>query len=618
MAVARSLIVDIAMNTAKITKDIQKIRGDFDQLGSAVKKLGGVLGVAFSINTLVRYGDAIIEQAKKAEQAENRITAVLRATGEAAGFTKIQLDAMADSMALSTQFDDESIRGAQAELLKFRNIHGEVFTDALKLSADVAAFFGEDIPEAAAKLGRSLVDPETAFGLLKRAGIDLSDQQKDMIKKLQETGQTAEAQRVILDRLKGSFAGTAEEMNTGITKATGDLSKAWDEMLEAFGRTSTVNAGLIATTGIITTLLRNVRELLDEMRNADDLIKLGLKKPEFKRFEGGDFGKPIGKGGFGDLPKTGKVLTIEDSEALEFEHQKRITEILKKEEAGRIRSTLEHARAAEDAIRAENEISEGLTREGITRQTEIIIAGEQEKRKRKLEVIRESILDEDTLLQEQFDRRLENIQIAYEMEIISKADRDSLIEQSELEHLARMGDMNAKAQLEGLKFQKLTDFQKIQNVLQTGEELTSSVATSSKTLFNINKSLALANAAVSLPDAVLQSFQKGGGYPWGLIPAGLMLAKGLAQIRAIKSASFGTSSSAPSVGGGGAISVTNVGASSQPGPTGTQQLPSQNITINIQNGMGDRAYWQGLIDDVIVPGINDARDRNINLNIRTV
>src|SRR3990167_896688 len=617
MAVARSLIVDIAMNTAKITKDIQKIRGDFDQLGSAVKKLGGVLGVAFSINTLVRYGDAIIEQAKKAEQAENRITAVLRATGEAAGFTKIQLDAMADSMALSTQFDDESIRGAQAEILKFRNIHGEVFTDALKLSADVAAFFGEDIPEAAAKLGRSLVDPETAFGLLKRAGIDLSDQQKDMIKKLQETGQTAEAQRVILDRLKGSFAGTAEEMNTGITKATGDLSKAWDEMLEALGRTSTVNAGLTATTGIITTLLRNVRELLDEMRNAD-LIKLGLKKPEFKRFEGGDFGKPIGKGGFGDLPKTGKVLTIEDSEALEFKHQKRITEILKKEEAGRIRSTLEHARAAEDAIRAENEISEGLTREGITRQTEIIIAGEQEKRKRKLEVIRESILDEDTLLQEQFDRRLENIQIAYEMEIISKADRDSLIEQSELEHLARMGDMNAKAQLEGLKFQKLTDFQKIQNVLQTGEELTSSVATSSKTLFNINKSLALANAAVSLPDAVLQSFQKGGGYPWGLIPAGLMLAKGLVQIRAIKSASFGTSSSAPSVGGGGAISVTNVGASSQPGPTGTQQLPSQNITINIQNGMGDRAYWQGLIDDVIVPGINDARDRNINLNIRTV
>ena len=69
MAVARSLVVDIAMNTAKITKDIQKIRGDFDQLGSAVKKLGGVLGVAFSINTLVRYGDAIIEQAKKAEQA---------------------------------------------------------------------------------------------------------------------------------------------------------------------------------------------------------------------------------------------------------------------------------------------------------------------------------------------------------------------------------------------------------------------------------------------------------------------------------------------------------------------------------------------------------------------
>ena len=147
--------------------------------------------------------------------------------------------------------------------------------------------------------------------------------------------------------------------------------------------------------------------------------------------------------------------------------------------------------------------------------------------------------------------------------------------------------------------------------------MTKGVAANNKTLFQINKAAALANAIISMPEHISRTMAK---YPFPLSIAmgALAAAASLAQIKAIKSASFGSATSAPSVGGGGAMPVTNVGASSQPGPTGTQQLPSQNITINIQNGMGDKAYWQGLIDDVIVPGINDARDRNINLNIRTV
>ena len=45
---------------------------------------------------------------------------------------------------------------------------------------------------------------------------------------------------------------------------------------------------------------------------------------------------------------------------------------------------------------------------------------------------------------------------------------------------------------------------------------------------------------------------------------------------------------------------------------------TQNVTVIIQNGTGDNTYWQKLIDDVIVPGINDAVNRNINLTVRTV
>ena len=43
---------------------------------------------------------------------------------------------------------------------------------------------------------------------------------------------------------------------------------------------------------------------------------------------------------------------------------------------------------------------------------------------------------------------------------------------------------------------------------------------------------------------------------------------------------------------------------------------TQNITVNVQNGTGDAAYWQDLIDSVIVPGLGDAQRRNVNLTIR--
>jgi tape measure domain-containing protein len=92
----------------------------------------------------------------------------------------------------------------------------------------------------------------------------------------------------------------------------------------------------------------------------------------------------------------------------------------------------------------------------------------------------------------------------------------------------------------------------------------------SKKVFETGKALALASAAVSLPSAVLESFSNGGGYPWGLVPAGAMLATGLKNIADIKNAKFGSSPSASSAaaaptpsgsttetrgGGGGSFSV---------------------------------------------------------------
>lgn len=103
----------------------------------------------------------------------------------------------------------------------------------------------------------------------------------------------------------------------------------------------------------------------------------------------------------------------------------------------------------------------------------------------------------------------------------------------------------------------------------------------SKKIFKVGQTLALAQAAVSLPAAVLESFKNGGGYPWGLIPAGAMLATGLKNIQQIKNAGAGLGGG----GGGGSIGATIGGGSSSIAPpqtTASQPAFQQKQVIEVR------------------------------------
>lgn len=206
----------------------------------------------------------IVEHTKEAEQASARLDAILRNTGAAAGYNREQLDAMAGALAKSTQFDDDALRKAEAELLVFGNIHGETFKTALKLSADLAAFWGTDLPSAARDVGKALAEPETAFKLLKSAGVVLTDQQKDQIKHMGALGDTAGQQAVIMEKLQGALGGVSEEMNSGFTKATSDASKAWDDLIKALGKTPLVHGTVEGTLHNVTQSLKDMKKIVED------------------------------------------------------------------------------------------------------------------------------------------------------------------------------------------------------------------------------------------------------------------------------------------------------------------------------------------------------------------
>lgn len=137
--------------------------------------------------------------------------------------------------------------------------------------------------------------------------------------------------------------------------------------------------------------------------------------------------------------------------------------------------------------------------------------------------------------------------------------------------------------------------------LSYGQKALSGAAKQSKEMFEIQKTLALANVAVTLPDAIMKSWDNAGGYPWGIIPAGLMAAAGIAQIQAINATSFGSKPKTPSAGGGGG-SVPSPSASQLPATAGTG-ASGTTITVNIGgNVIGNEEF----VNNILIPEIRTA------------
>ncbi len=147
------------------------------------------------------------------------------------------------------------------------------------------------------------------------------------------------------------------------------------------------------------------------------------------------------------------------------------------------------------------------------------------------------LLDEQLILMEQTKE-----QTLTEINADGKAARDLLAEQERKTRLYQMGQLGS-------------------SLMSLGQE-------QSKGIFKIGQGLSLAQAAIALPTAVMESFKNGGGYPWGLAPAAAMAATGLKNIQAIKNASVGGGSASAFVGSG-----TSSGGAAPTLPTTPQSAP---------------------------------------------
>jgi len=221
--------LDTAKNQVKSASD--GMSASLDSTAESSSKLRGAFS---SLATQFALGQAIFTVAQKAissikgvltdgiqaskdwQTAQAQMQAGLKSTSDASGMTSKSLIELAENMEKSTPISKEATLTGENMLLTFTGIGKQVFPQATQAVADMATrMSGGAVPtmqmmnSTALQLGKALNDPETGLTKLQRMGVVFTQQQKDQIKTLQDSGHTMQAQQVILDELGKEFGGSA-------------------------------------------------------------------------------------------------------------------------------------------------------------------------------------------------------------------------------------------------------------------------------------------------------------------------------------------------------------------------------------------------------------------------
>jgi hypothetical protein len=234
---------------AQFDRTVKSTRSGLSSLAASARRTLGGIAVAYA-------GAFSIDKADQQQQAEKKLSATLKATGYAAGFSANELKKFAAERQGLTNFGDEATINLQALLTTFKQIKGPVFKETTLLAQDMASVMGTDLSAAAIQLGKAVNDPTVGLTALTRVGVTFSQQQKDQIRDLQKSGDLMGAQKMILSELRSEFGGAAEAM-----------ASPWQQLQNELGDTAeTVGAVLMPAVQLFNWAARNLNVVVNDVR----------------------------------------------------------------------------------------------------------------------------------------------------------------------------------------------------------------------------------------------------------------------------------------------------------------------------------------------------------------
>lgn len=206
-----------------------KASGAFRDVGDAAERAGKKSegfgssissGMKLAVGAIAAAGlgsafSGFVQGARDAREVSSVTAQIIQSTGGAAGVTAGQVQKLAESMSLKNGIDDEVIQRGANLLLTFKNVRNEageganVFDRATMAAADLSAAGFGSVESASTMLGKALNDPLAGLTALGRAGVTFTEQQKEQIRTLVESGRTLEAQKIILDEVGAQVGGAA-------------------------------------------------------------------------------------------------------------------------------------------------------------------------------------------------------------------------------------------------------------------------------------------------------------------------------------------------------------------------------------------------------------------------
>jgi hypothetical protein len=186
-----------------------------DMMGSAIKGVASIAAGA-GVAGFLALGKAIFdglgdarESARLNAATEQTITSMGNAAGVSAQHVSDMAANLSDAAGMSL-FGDDQIQQSENLLLTFGNIKGETFDLATALTTDLAQALGGAPADQAMMLGKALNDPIHGMSALGKAGLTFSEEQKAAITAMQESGDMAGAQAIIIKELNAQVGGQAK------------------------------------------------------------------------------------------------------------------------------------------------------------------------------------------------------------------------------------------------------------------------------------------------------------------------------------------------------------------------------------------------------------------------
>jgi len=235
-----------AANQASILNGpLNGVSGRLSSISSGLKNTNPlVLGTAAAFAALTAAASKSLQTFGETERTLNRLSALIKTTGNNAGFTGDQLEVFSQNLAKSTLASLEGVRDAVGIALTFDNIRTDNLERALVISQDLSEVVGQDLTSSITQVSKALQDPIKGYTALKRVGVSFTESQIESIKIYQRNNDILSAQGIILETLEKQYGGAAKGAAQGFLGALDTLGQSVENLTVRFGELISEGSGV--------------------------------------------------------------------------------------------------------------------------------------------------------------------------------------------------------------------------------------------------------------------------------------------------------------------------------------------------------------------------------------